>query len=407
MRRIVVKNFGPLKDIDLLIPDFLVLIGEQAAGKSTLVKLIYFFEDIGRFFLYSKTYNEFVTFQEVKDSFINNVNSNFNLYKVDLSGNKLFEISYYYDKEESMYISLSNKALNSDGQSLDVNLSSGIIDKLKAIAEYILMHQKRINGEGDRSYKAALEKVLFDKLFDIINFKLPLKPEINFFIESRSELIRNTALDLFEENGKNSSLHQLFQLKTIRLIRHLDEHRSRHIKQVFSEIYQKIIKAQYVLNDNIRFLETKDKTKIPLSAGSSGQREALYILVYLDYILNEGIRPLSIIEEPEAHLFPTSQVALIETIEDAHHTLEGSGTILTTHSPYVLGSLMLILQKRKEILNNLSSDKKSLRYGAFLIKDGVLVDLIDWDNLSVNMDELDTASEILGNKIDSYLYDEA
>ena len=43
MQRIEVKNFGPLKDINLEIKDYMVFIGPQASGKSTLAKLIYFF----------------------------------------------------------------------------------------------------------------------------------------------------------------------------------------------------------------------------------------------------------------------------------------------------------------------------------------------------------------------------
>ena len=43
MQRIEVKNFGPLKDITLDIKDYMVFIGPQASGKSTLAKLIYFF----------------------------------------------------------------------------------------------------------------------------------------------------------------------------------------------------------------------------------------------------------------------------------------------------------------------------------------------------------------------------
>ncbi len=46
MQRIIVKNFGPLKDIDLEIKDYMIFLGPQASGKSTLAKLIYFFREI-------------------------------------------------------------------------------------------------------------------------------------------------------------------------------------------------------------------------------------------------------------------------------------------------------------------------------------------------------------------------
>lgn len=43
--RLIVKNFGPLSDVDILVTDFLCLIGKQATGKSTIAKLIAIFED--------------------------------------------------------------------------------------------------------------------------------------------------------------------------------------------------------------------------------------------------------------------------------------------------------------------------------------------------------------------------
>jgi predicted ATPase len=45
MQRIVIKNFGPIKDVDIPIHDFMIFIGPQASGKSTIAKAIYFFRN--------------------------------------------------------------------------------------------------------------------------------------------------------------------------------------------------------------------------------------------------------------------------------------------------------------------------------------------------------------------------
>jgi predicted ATPase len=44
--RLIVKNFLCLKDIDIEVKDFLILIGSQAVGKSLCAKLLYFFRTI-------------------------------------------------------------------------------------------------------------------------------------------------------------------------------------------------------------------------------------------------------------------------------------------------------------------------------------------------------------------------
>jgi predicted ATPase len=48
MQKIIIKNFGPVKDAEIEIKKVLVLIGEQASGKSTIAKLIYFFKTLRR-----------------------------------------------------------------------------------------------------------------------------------------------------------------------------------------------------------------------------------------------------------------------------------------------------------------------------------------------------------------------
>ena len=43
--KLIVKNFGPLKDIEIEVREMVTFIGAQASGKSTLAKLISILED--------------------------------------------------------------------------------------------------------------------------------------------------------------------------------------------------------------------------------------------------------------------------------------------------------------------------------------------------------------------------
>jgi predicted ATPase len=43
--KLIVKNFGPLKDIEIEVREMITFIGAQASGKSTLAKLLSIFED--------------------------------------------------------------------------------------------------------------------------------------------------------------------------------------------------------------------------------------------------------------------------------------------------------------------------------------------------------------------------
>ncbi len=46
MQKIIIKNFRQIPYAEIEIKKLLLLIGEQASGKSTLAKLIYFFKSL-------------------------------------------------------------------------------------------------------------------------------------------------------------------------------------------------------------------------------------------------------------------------------------------------------------------------------------------------------------------------
>jgi predicted ATPase len=46
MQKIIIKNFAAIEYAEIEIKKVLVLIGEQASGKSTIAKLIYFFKTL-------------------------------------------------------------------------------------------------------------------------------------------------------------------------------------------------------------------------------------------------------------------------------------------------------------------------------------------------------------------------
>jgi AAA15 family ATPase/GTPase len=46
MQKIRIKNFGPIEELNLDIKDFILLIGTQASGKSTVAKTIFFFKSL-------------------------------------------------------------------------------------------------------------------------------------------------------------------------------------------------------------------------------------------------------------------------------------------------------------------------------------------------------------------------
>ncbi len=106
MQKIIVKNFLGIKEVDVKIGKILVIIGEQASGKSTLAKLIYFFqtikEDIFDAFYYDKNNINFNA--ESLDKFI--LNKFYNLFGSTKSWPP-FEVSYTYGSNRTITLSIS------------------------------------------------------------------------------------------------------------------------------------------------------------------------------------------------------------------------------------------------------------------------------------------------------------
>lgn len=46
MQRLIMKNFGPIEEVDLTINDIMIFIGPQASGKSTISKAVYYFKSL-------------------------------------------------------------------------------------------------------------------------------------------------------------------------------------------------------------------------------------------------------------------------------------------------------------------------------------------------------------------------
>lgn len=108
MQRIEIKNFGPIKEAVVEIKPLLVLIGEQASGKSTIAKLIYFFKSLGADFFsaYYKSEHDSMNMARdlntpIREKFYDFFGSTFHLAD--------FNITYHYDENRFLQLSLNDK----------------------------------------------------------------------------------------------------------------------------------------------------------------------------------------------------------------------------------------------------------------------------------------------------------
>ncbi len=127
--------------------------------------------------------------------------------------------------------------------------------------------------------------------------------------------------------------------------------------------------------------------KIELSKASSGQQAALPLILALTRFPLKG-RTL-IVEEPEAHLFPTAQAEITDLIV-MQSIRNQTRMFITTHSPYILSSLNIYLMRGIRSLENGVNPEAVTAYS---IVDGKVTSIIDPDTKLISAEYIDSVSE--------------
>lgn len=125
-----------------------------------------------------------------------------------------------------------------------------------------------------------------------------------------------------------------------------------------------MLRGDYVNESDGEKLYYSDREYVKLMYASSGQQEVLWILLLIFIRILEQRKVFLVLEEPEAHLFPSAQKDIIELIALLINST-GSTVFITTHSPYILTSINLSVYSAKVENRILSSTtpivKKLLR----------------------------------------------
>ena len=144
-----------------------------------------------------------------------------------------------------------------------------------------------------------------------------------------------------------------------------------------------------------------------INFASSGQQESVWILNLLFYYLVKNNPVLFIIEEPESHLFPESQkfiTELIALVNNSNHSI-----IVTTHSPYVLGTLNNLLyadqtppdlqKQASDIISNLFWINYD-SFSAWFVKNGGIEPCLDSEIHLIQNEKIDEISKVINRDFD-------
>ncbi|KIM04693.1 MAG: hypothetical protein KU29_10235 [Sulfurovum sp. FS06-10] len=310
MERLIVKNFGPLKDIDIELNKINLFIGENGSGKSVLAKLITIVTDINNL-------------DEEKYFF-----KKLNEYTIDFISNQ--SIIKFYTNED-LIITIESKKV----------IFNRFNKKLMKIDDKLKKSRKNFNAKLINLDQLIDESVIISQDYEKLTSK---------YIPAERNLI-----SLF-----NKSLSTLI-LEEVPLPKFLLRFSSEFEKAGNKIRELEFLNVKYLNGDGLdrhKVYFNKD-SYLPLEQSSSGIQSALPLYLTVKYFASK--HSSIIIEEPEQNLFPKAQKETIQYIIE--HISNDNNLFMMTHSPYVLSTLnILMMAYRAGNLNEPSKAEVTERF---------------------------------------------
>lgn len=448
MQKIVIDNFGPISHAELELTPLVVLIGEQASGKSTIAKLVYFFKSLGdeflvRYYQSEKTKIDYThhVIMPIREKFYDMFGSTFHLPK--------FDINYFYNEERSISLSLDErKKLNvrlSDGffsnddvlglkdyKTLLVQLNAEII-QASNIAEKISLEERRTrclhqiadkvnsifcNEHNDSLYIIAGRNAMvgysetFEKMLSI-HIQRNIENRGKRAFEIKEQTIDETLMLDFMQ--KVTSMRQVFnKLGDFEGMISLSPNKKQSELKCAYDLVKKVVKGSYSSSEYGERIIVHDEEKryVYLKDASSGQQESIRILQdsFLSIYTDNNV--FRIIEEPEAHLYPESQMYLLQLLSVMLNHNGHNQLIITTHSPYVLSVVnnmmyaYLVGEKHPEAVRQLIGERSWLnpsKVRSYMLGNGQVENVVDKDLQMIKAEKIDNVSEVLNDQFDKLL----
>lgn len=357
MERLSIKKLGPIEECEIEINEFMILTGPQASGKSTVSKCVFFFENLKGLLTGLIQKSLIATDQSTMEitlynRFIREIRTNFlQIFGTTWAMDPDMTISYVYGNEEVVSISLTQR--DEINNFANIEISRGLRDGIFALEKKYLKSADVVLSLNE--IKKDVYRNLFCNEREIVYIPAGrslitlLSSQINYLYSTMDDQ-QKRSLDYCTQNYLErilqikpffrESLSQLILNELMTTDRRFDQ----SVLRLAADISRKILKGEYRSIDGDERLQISAEKYIKINYASSGQQEAVWILNVLFYYMLNGNKVQFIIEEPESHLYPDAQKLMTDYI--ALVAASGNRILMTTHSPYVLGSVNNLLYAR-------------------------------------------------------------
>lgn len=340
------------------VEKFNLLIGEQATGKSTIAKSIYYFKTIKTKVIdyltqvydsnsFNNASQENVWFDKAIKFELKNIFIKLFGYSWDLNP----EFYMKYDYAVDIWIQVRLKTGDRNKQYISVTYSPELLGSIKSLQTEIreIYHSNEgiiktslvlTNEERKRNHELIVRKV--NEIFhdNRETYYIPAGRSLLTVMSNNRAMMSNAGnLDLITEMFMMliDSVRNSFRNGVKRAHLFYPVEKRQYDVNHIADLIISIEKGEYFYSGGREFLKIGEDPEHPVAINfaSSGQQEILWLLNFLYVLLLREENAFLIIEEPEAHIYPLLQKRVMEFIA-LFANMQDSGVFITTHSPYIL-----------------------------------------------------------------------
>lgn len=423
MPTIRIENFGPVKYFESEVKDIMFFIGPQASGKSTISKAIFFFKSLPEELLkwiYDATPEDL---EPPIIGFAKHLQKRFVDYFGTTRHLQPFLMEYSYANDKTIKLNLNEGYVQ-------VNFSQTILDELNTIfrmvRDYSTQLQQQVSSntlkdllERDaerRNYFKSLEKHLHTLFAETRNpVFIPAGRNLLSTLADQIQNINPHSLDGFTKSfvDRINNLKPVFKDNLRALVE--DKKRLTTTKIEFEQVYfaikviTNILKGEYRCDAEGEKIYFSDQEYTRLQYSSSGQQEAIWILLLTFKLVLDQEEVFVVFEEPEAHLYPEAQNDIVELIGLLANARPTNQIVITTHSPYILTAFNNLLyahqlgQSKPAQVANVFNPQVWIaanRVAAYFVANGQCQSILDEELNQLQAEKVDGASSLTNEKYD-------
>lgn len=388
MKHLVIRHFGPIKEVDMDLRRVNIIIGPQSSGKSTILKIACFCDWMERQIELTQNPDKYCD----SNFFIENL---IGFHKLEGYLQQETYIRYENDAVSFDYSEKNKKCTFKWNEAKRWKYKRTKIAYIPAernlVAAIPNWYQVNMNKDNILDFMKEWEfaRKAFLKGEQILD--LPVKYEYNAYNQGdRIKLENGKELDLTVASSGLQALTPLYVM-----LRYLT---SEYYKEAHTNV------EQDMLRQNLHEVVAKECAGL-----TKGEQQNI-----IDTILTPHHTDL-FVEEPEAHIFPSTQKSFVYSLVEMLNGNVQHTCFLATHSPYILtafnniilaGETMAMSKEKADKVSVIMPKRQTLCYNevaAFEMSNGRNHSIMDEDFRLISADAIDAASQEISNDFDYLL----